>query len=1017
MVNETNYYLLLGLFDFANDLVGAADDDPAFEAAFTTAKIEKERQWSAEKVKNSSKASRAGHSLDLLPKAKEHLDTMEKRKAQWEDARNQVEKKIRQQINVFALAHAGAYLLQGEVDLVIKKVKKDLDLTIDQTTVQRLAPAGIEIKQGEQAPSGKELARPKGYTIFHNNEGKLAAYGYSDFYDLLGRSRGVTKVRSTPAAQWAKWAEEDKKALPNKATTEVGDRRKLYGECAHIFASEDKRSQYDDYLSYCSLNEVLTEMAEGCSVSKHLDASTAQSYADRMVANGAKHGIVLSGDDAMDYILGRCVKQGIAFAPPEKSRTETETKKEVCFWCGALIDQGLSACPECGGKTQVTCPRCGTVNSVSAKFCTKCSMDFGNLGRASSLCDEAGSAIDQLNFDQAEQLLDDAEHLWKSLPDIAMVRARLERGREQFGPLAKQLKDAVSANRLVEARQLCKDIQSRAPQFEIPELTERIDAGIGTAKSIMDQLDLAHPDVRAVVRAFEACADYPGLAAALVSNPPQAVEQINVEVQPDRRCNIITWKPSSTGSASYLLVRKEGSRPLDIHDGEELTSTAGTSFTDYDLQANTNYCYAVATVLGPLTSDLTSSQPVRNLFDVHAIEVSVSEGSIQIRWAGPPKPSEVEVWRDERSAPGKPGMGSQVTNIAEGGLLDRGLKNGVTYYYTIFAKYHTSDGTIAYSPGQTCSGVPSAPPDPIEFMLPRLNADGSFELQWDKPDQGEARFYYSLEESGLVAGETMPVSTLEGRVLPLGLKSTGADQGTFSLPDDRVYRLIAATICNDTALVGCSTMVTTKRAVSITKIMDSGANVDILFDWPKDSENVLLTWRTDRFPAAVGEKGADSKLVNKKTYDLRQAIELEGLDLGITYYFSLFAQLGKGGSVSYSAPSNMTFSFGGGGKARYRIETKSFLGKIKSAKLILVSEVALPASTLRIQKASIPVFAGQGIELFQVPAQGESGAWTFDLPTQILSKGLFYRLFFDDPSAYDRIDLQLEPGVYPEIGK
>ena len=1017
MQNETNYYLLLGLFDFANDLVGSSDDDPAFEAAFNAAKTQKERQWSSDKVKNSAKASRAGHSLDLLPKAKEHLDTMEKRKTQWEDAKNQVEKKIRQQINVFALAHSGAYLLQGEVDLVIKKVQKDLDLTIDQATVQRLAPSGIEIKQGEQAPAGKDLSRPKGYTTFHNTQSTLAAYGYSDFYDLLGKDRGVTKIRSTPAGQWAKWAREDKQALPNKATTEVADRRKLYGECARIFASEDKRSEYDNYMSYCSLDEVLTEMAEGCSVSKHLDASTAESYANRLVASAAKHGIPLDENEAMDYILGRCVKHGIAFAPPEKEGADTPAKKEVCFWCGTLIDQGLAVCPSCGGKTHIDCPKCGTSNPASAKFCTKCSMDFGDLGRASSLCDEAASAVDHLNFDQAQQLLADAEQLWKNLPDIAKCKARLEQGMKQFGSQVQSLQEAINANHLVEAKKLYQDIQKRAPQFDRQDLVERIGTGISTAQSIMDGEDPKHPDTQAVVRAYEACADYPGLAVALASTPPQAAEKVSVRVQQNSQCNVITWSPSKTKQASYLLVRKEGSRPLDAEDGETLVRTAGTSYTDHGLKANTDYCYAVASVLGPLTSDLTCSQPVRNLFDVHAVEVSASEGSIQIRWAGPPKPSEVEVWRDEHSAPDKPGKGKRVTNVAEGGLLDQGLSNGVTYYYTIFVKYRTKDGGAAYSSGQTCSGVPSSPPDPIDFMLPQLKEDGSFDLEWDNPDKGEARFYYSPEKVELTAGDIMPVSELETKVLPLSLTVKSADKGTFTLPDDQVYQLIAATVRNDTALVGCSTMVTSKQAVSITKVVASGANVDIIFEWPEDSENVLIAWRTDRFASAAGESGAASKLINRKTYDLHKAIELEGLELGVTYYFSLFAQLGTGDSASYSAPSFKTFSFGGGGKAHYQVEAKSFFGKVKSARLVLSSEVALPACTLRVQKESIPVFSGQGIELFHVPAQAEAGNWTFDLPAQLLNKGLYYKLFFDDPSAYDRIDLQLNPGTHPQIGK
>lgn len=1008
---SVNYYLLLQIFDFDNDLVGSSDDDPAVKTAIHKALTDRQREW-AKDSRNPRKASKAGHDLDLSKKAEQELSTMDQRKQAWADAKNVIEKNIRRTIGIFA---GKGYLLSGEVDAIIEKVGKDEGVKLDKAKVKELAPAGIEIKQ-EEVSQGKELKKPVSYVTYNNDTGTLKVYGYTSLYDLLGRDRGITKVKSTPTASWLQWADEDKRTLPNKATTEVADRKKLYARCTEAFANDDKRSHYDEYLAYEAVAAIFEEVKEASSVSKKLDNSIAEGYIDRIFEAGSKAGMQISRDDAGQYLLGYCAKHGILYAAPSSSNHAAGTTKISCPWCGSLVDPHAEACPNCGGRIMVACPNCGTKNRADNKFCSKCSYDYGNLALASTMCDQAKVSVNGLRFEEAEQLLTQAESLWKGFEGIPSVKSLLENQKSQIGPLADKLNHAVEAKRFNEAKQLYAEVQRRSPQFSNATLQESIASGIAGAEAQFNGSSVSNADMATLLAVFARCADYPGLAAAFAGNPPKAVSAVRVHADGKRRANVITWEPSASNDVSYILVRKQDSKPMDASDGEVLAKTLGRSFTDSGISSAKPYYYAVTAVLGPLQSGLTTSEVAENYFDVKGIKVSPSESTIQISWVGVPRNGTVEARRSNKSAPTSPRDGEKVSNIVENGLQETGLDNGVEYYYTIFVQYADSSGKTVYSSGVSCNTIPSAPPEPVKFILPQLQADGTFKVEWDQPSNGEVRFYYSVEAPKWNQTDTVAESEIASALMPLNVSGTGEGKGHFSLPDDQVYHIVSATVKNGVALIGATTTVSNKRAVTIDKIDTSGTNIVVMFSWPEDSERVLLAWRTDRFLASADEHGSAKKMVNRKLYDLNRAILVEGLDPNQTYYFSLFAQLGSGDSASFSAGSNKIFSVRKSGKAEYWVQTRGFLGRITGAKLIIESTVDVPQSELRIQKMNIPVFPTQGVVAAAIPPQPGKGTHEVEIPTSILSKGMYYRLFFTDSSEYDRIDLSLRPGTNAEIG-
>lgn len=1044
MAAKTNYYLLLGIFSFDDDLVGGSDDDPRVKKKIEDAKEAKKRQWADEVTKNPSKASRAGDSTDKLKYADGQLATCALRKAAWQDANARVEKLIDRHVGIFL---SRGYVLEAEVqpiaDRVAKDLKKEWDVDVQvpvDVVRRRIASRGVEIRKGEAGPAGRDLPKAKKNYAFTAQK-NLPQYGYSSLYDLpslydlLGGKekhvvdgvalggRAVSQVKGTPTSQWRKWAEEDKSRLPTKPTTAVGDHKKIYALCAEVFKDDASRAQYDEYLRIESLRLILGEVEEACSVTKRLDPAAGEHFIERMLEASARWDESaekpwMSRKDAAEYLLGHCAKKGIAYNPSGQDEASAP-KLEFCPWCGAVVKQGVTACTACGGHIYTQCPNCQTKNRSDAKHCSQCGYSYDKLRQASSMAHEAKRLSGSLRFDDALRLLDEAEHLWNGLAEIASARKDVETHQKTFGPTFSKITAAVNDHRMEEAHRLYDELMHRAAGYSDPQLEEKINSGISTAKTIIESAG-AKPAIGDLVRAYDACHDYPGIEKMFSLNPPQSVADLKATPDGERRRITLTWKPTQSENAiSYLVIRKEGSRPLNSKDGETLARTAGTSFKDdtATLKPNTTYYYAVVSSIGPKESGLAIAGPVTVLFEVENVKLSADDSSIRITWSGTPAGADVEVWKDTDRSPAKPGDGTQVTNVIRGGLSDGNLENGTTYHYTIFVRYRDDDTDRAvYSSGVAVSGVPTAPPDPVSYLLPQLKEDGSFSIEWDQPENGDVQFYYSVGEPDVKEEDILAETELSGKGIRLDVASEEPGKGTFTLPDDDVYHIFAVTVMNGQAVIGAQSVVTKRKAVTIDKIQPSGASAFVMFEWPKDCTRVLLAWRSDRFPASPDDRKATRMSVNKQTYEMNHGIMVMGVDFEATYYFSLFAQLGSGDSASYSAPDNYRFGESDN-RITYRVEARSFLGKVHSAKLVLTSNCPVPSCELRMQKRTIPVFKDDGVAVLAVSPQSGSGTMTFDIPASKIDKGMRYKLFFSDDRDYDVIDLALEPGASAEIGK
>jgi len=107
---------------------------------------------------------------------------------------------------------------------------------------------------------------------------------------------------------------------------------------------------------------------------------------------------------------------------------------------------------------------------------------------------------------------------------------------------------------------------------------------------------------------------------------------------------------------------------------------------------------------------ILDTTPPTNVFNFEAI---AGDSQITLSWQNPPDPDfkAVKIMRSEKFYPSDPSDGISVYDGKGTSFLDKGLKNGVRYYYTAF----TYDKIGNYSSGAITSAVPQKPLPPEEI--------------------------------------------------------------------------------------------------------------------------------------------------------------------------------------------------------------------------------------------------------------------------------------------------------------
>ncbi|MDO5521122.1 MAG: hypothetical protein Q4G58_11580 [bacterium] len=178
---------------------------------------------------------------------------------------------------------------------------------------------------------------------------------------------------------------------------------------------------------------------------------------------------------------------------------------------------------------------------------------------------------------------------------------------------------------------------------------------------------------------------------------PNMPKNLKVQVDTVKRCNYITWEKTSMDSnVNYLIVRKRGSAPRHINDGELLGTVSGSNYTDATLYPGKIYFYAVFAVKrGVYSKGISTQVGYLNLFEVQDAVISLKEKHVELEWVSNYRELRIAIFRQEGNAPMEYGSGRLCYNASQPFFKDADVKKAGDYYYRIFTTVYINGKRFA----------------------------------------------------------------------------------------------------------------------------------------------------------------------------------------------------------------------------------------------------------------------------------------------------------------------------------
>lgn len=664
-------------------------------------------------------------------------------------------------------------------------------------------------------------------------------------------------------------------------------KKEAYALCAEIFENIDSKRKYDNYIK-------LTENAE---VNDAVDALALGNHME--ITPGMKEGLIdvavrrcgLNVPDASMYIANYCAYKGYILSEG----------KVICGNCGVENPAGSVACGNCGKTLAVRCPSCGRTCDVGAMVCRHCGFKMENADRSKELCGQADQAIGALDFPAAAARLAEANRLWPGNKWVRELQSSLSECREQAEPALAELREAHEAKRYKKVQKLYDAIRNRFHGYSKPELEKEISAKIEEARVLCDKARRSSQKDEVLDLCAEAatlCADLPDIQELSAKYPPDPPGGFSVKADPRARENRLSWSVRSGGRpVRYIVVRSHTDRVQAVTDGKVIFRGNTSSYWDKDIEPGVTYWYNVfADRDGVFSSGAAEGgREAVNLFDMGPVSVTPGNGSLRLSWGTPPRNAAVELYRSG------PRGEEHLASTREESFLITGMANEVEQRFRIALSY-AFGGRKVETAGVTVSASPVCPPAPVDELGIRLVQEGLYEAVWRHAGPGEVRIVASAQRPDWRAGDVVPLSALEQKMmylqmLPLShdtvLKLTQEEGGaSFRDPGGEALYITAVVVKSGSAVFGSVVRAGRGMSATIQDIRPENGGVRIFLDAPRDASGFTVRYSYLRFPASPFDRLAFKIDYTREEYALHNALLLGGLEEH-KYYFTVFARFGQ----------------------------------------------------------------------------------------------------------------------------
>ena len=972
----------------------------------------KQREWSKETMRPDKKGRTAKQNLEQITNFRRIGADPELRAAEAKEARELRQATQTARIQDFgarlALLELKGHLLEEELNGLVK------DFADVLTAVEIRKRIRVPIQAKVEESSYRSRAMPLEPTLAKQIRQLLDSIGQSDLYEFLtlSASAGTEQLRYR--------ADQERIAMYRKAvkSADVTVRQELAGICIKLFESDAERQRYDETLHSERLQKLVAAVDSVAAVSRQL----VQAQVDALLKHAADD-LKIRPDEAKAAIVKHARTKGYAVVLVQGKETPIVVKR--CGACGCLNEESKNNCTNCGRPLVAPCPKCRKPVNSDEQACGACGFPAGNRSFVQVMLSEIDAAVRANDYATASAFVVQARRAWPA-PDSDNIVKDLEKRQKQIQAVIaeivedeKLLEKAVSDRRFYQARDLLEKLSKLRPETEKNILVQRasIDAAIKQAEGCLAKANAVittEPD-RAIALLDEAlyyCADCVQARELLARLPPSPPSGLCAEVQ--GQIVRLSWRPSQSSDVTHVIIRKAHTRPNSAGDGQRLIETRGATYDDAEPEVGVPLFYAVFAdrkgTLCPIAALL--SQPVMVISDVTGLNVLVSNQTVQLTWQAPKNVHDVRIIRSQRSFPTSEGDGQLVPMVSDTTAIDRDLRNGRRYFYSVWARFLDQNGILRVSSGVQVEATPEEPPALVsQLKIAQLTRGDQqvLAVDWDPPRKGQVVILHTRQPSGLEKGAVVSQRTFgqHGTVL-------SSSDNTVAVPLDGlgVHYLTPAVIFQQMAYVGVEHRYVHAEEVSDLDVQHLGFALRLQWRWPQGCNEVVVVWSAADWPEPDAP-GVSSHQLTRAEYELSGHFDIANPGLS-DLYITVFAVTKSEGqrilAGGQSAASRKRMALGSRQTIDYSIK-KAFFGGALSLQVEKRGQGQWPCLLLVRKQGALPLNGGDGEIIQRVEANEVRGdRLAISLPKSVFRNQAYARLFLEDSVLYESVVIR-DPSI------
>ncbi len=740
-------------------------------------------------------------------------------------------------------------------------------------------------------------------------------------------------------------------------------------------------SAYTDYLNWKNVNDILNDFRN------QLNSLNLSYISDVKFNNTIDSIFSVIGDreKSKSVLESYCDEKNIAYPKPLPNVA-------VCPFCSNGFEKKnpmQENCPSCGRSFVVKCPKCGKQkNMISESNCD--GIDLLQYPYLEKQLQETQNMLNSLNFVIVRSKVSQIQKKWPAFPGTADLLSRCQTIEINYGKDLSRLRQLCDEHKYYEAKTICDRIGGSYPNFRktyqwIYDTIAKAEKMFKSVVSIKDD----DKKTELLLEIMELVSDYAEVKVELGKQHIEKVDSVGVQVNADSKTTIVSWQSKNKpNSVQYYLIKKKGSAVSNASDGEVLTVTQATSYSDTDLVEGQLYFYAVYAKRGPQQSPICTTKDAAIFLKKPDVVVNPKDSGISVSWNC--SSVEIKVFYSENPI-NKFGDGNPCSNVTSTGVDIEGLQNGRKYYISVY-KVSSYMGKQFQSVGAISSITPMELIEPPTIIKAIGKTDGEYIITHTNPkSNSNFELYYSPTLAKITSNSSLGLSEVKRLLRKVTTKAMGNNQYSINMNGATEMYIYPVVSRADTATVGNYVCLRYAKGIKVINSVISGNKLCLYIDgWVSGADALIVCYNDDVYPEDKDD--SDRRIsISKLEYERTKLLEIPNIQ-NQKYYISVFARK----SGEYIPVCNHYFDNSNSEKIiiKYYFQV-GFLGSVSI--VFENNAVSLPEISICVNEGCMPLTKNNGTIITNIPAgtNGESG---YKIQNLKASNKKYVKLFTDAPN-------------------